>query len=110
MVNFTWEHSNEDEHEEESGYGKDQHENALHEACHHVPRLVLYLFNLRVGSINILLVQLTNILNHSFIFLELILEAPGDIFHAFGHLKHIFLELRSFFCLIPFDLVVVYTP
>ena len=53
MVNFTGEHSNEDEHEEESGYGKDQHEYALHEACHHVPRLVLYLFNLRVGSINI---------------------------------------------------------
>ena len=53
MVNFAWEHSNENKHEDEANYRKYQHENSLHKTSHYVFGLVVNLFYFCVSFINI---------------------------------------------------------
>ena len=55
VVYFTWEHSNENEHEEKCCNGEDQHEYSLHETCHHMLALVIDLIYLRLCFLNIFL-------------------------------------------------------
>ena len=107
MIDLAREHSNEDEHEDKADYCKNQHENALHEACHHVLGLMVNLFYFCVGLLNVLHLKVANFLNHRFILLKLLLEAFGERLHARDHLQHILLQFYSLLSLVPLYLIIV---
>lgn len=107
MVYFTWEHSNEEEHEDEARYSKDEHKNPPHETSNHMFSLMIYLADLSVCFLYIRCLQVTDFIEHALVLLKLFLEALGYILHPRDHLKHILFKTLTFFRLIALYFIVV---
>ena len=89
VVDLTGEHSDKNEHEDEGCNRKNHHKDSLHKASHHVLRLVVYFFHLRVSFLDVFGLEGTHILYYYFVFFKLLLEALSELLHAMHHLKHV---------------------
>ena len=107
MVDLTWEHSNENKHKDEADYGKDQHENSMHETCDDVLGLVINLFYFCVSFINIWLSECTDLVNDTFVFFKLLLEPLRKWLHSRDHWQHVIFQFNSFLGLISFYFIIV---
>jgi len=110
VVDLAGKHSDENEHEEEGCYREDQHEDPLHEPSHHVRRLVIDLGHLRIRLLDIDVLQLVHVLDHSLVLLELLLETLGELLHPAHHLKHVFFHFGPLSRLVSLNRIVVDFP